>query len=128
VTGGQSAAADNGRARIDQARPAIIANSATADSPSDKWMPMKLPPMPTVALARANAETWLGFAQDYRDETGTPHLTPDQMGDTMVFLNSDAASGINGVNLLVDAGHVMSSLVGSWAPGQPMIKAIMGRP
>jgi enoyl-[acyl-carrier-protein] reductase (NADH) len=44
------------------------------------------------------------------------HLTPDQMGNTMVFLNSDAASGISGVNLLVDTGHVMSSLTGSWAP------------
>jgi NAD(P)-dependent dehydrogenase (short-subunit alcohol dehydrogenase family) len=85
-------------------------------------------PGPTdTPLARANAETWLGFAQDYRDATGTPHLTPDQMGDTMVFLNSDAASGITGINLLVDAGHVMSSLTGSWQPGELMVKAIMGR-
>jgi NAD(P)-dependent dehydrogenase (short-subunit alcohol dehydrogenase family) len=85
-------------------------------------------PGPTdTPLARANAETWLGFAQDYRDETGTAHLTADQMGDTMVFLNSDAASGITGINLLVDAGHVMSSLTGSWQPGELMIKAMMGR-
>jgi enoyl-[acyl-carrier-protein] reductase (NADH) len=70
---------------------------------------------------------WLGFAQDYRDATGTSHLVPDQMGDTMVFLNSDAASGISGVNLLVDTGHVMSSLTGSWGPGEPMMKMLMGR-
>jgi NAD(P)-dependent dehydrogenase (short-subunit alcohol dehydrogenase family) len=85
-------------------------------------------PGPTdTPLARANAETWLGFAQDYRDETGTPYLTPTQMGDTMVFLNSDAASGISGVNLLVDAGHVMSSLTGAWEPGEMIIKYLLGR-
>jgi len=85
-------------------------------------------PGPTdTPLARANADTWLSFAQDYRDATGTPHLSPEQMGNVMVFLNSDAASGISGVNLLVDSGHVMSSLTGSWAAGQPMIKMIMGR-
>jgi enoyl-[acyl-carrier-protein] reductase (NADH) len=49
------------------------------------------------------------------------------MGNTMVFLNSDAASGISGVNLLVDTGHVMSSLTGSWEAGQPMMQMIMGR-
>ena len=32
----------------------------------------------------------------------------------MLFLNSDA-SGISGVSLLVDSGHVMSSLTGSFA-------------
>jgi NAD(P)-dependent dehydrogenase (short-subunit alcohol dehydrogenase family) len=85
-------------------------------------------PGPTdTPLARANADTWLTFAQDYRDATQSPHLTPDQMGDTMVFLNSDAASGISGVNVLVDSGHVMSSLTGAWEPGAPMIKAMMGR-
>src|SRR5271154_6016208 len=85
-------------------------------------------PGPTdTPLARANAATWLTFAQGYRDATNSVHLTADQMGDTMVFLNSAAASGISGVNVLVDAGHVMSSLVGSWEPGGPMIKAMMGR-
>ncbi len=85
-------------------------------------------PGPTdTPLARANAETWLTFGQDYRDATGSPTLTANQMGDVMAFLNSDAASGISGVNLLVDVGHVMSSLVGSWEPGQQMIKFLMGR-
>lgn len=85
-------------------------------------------PGPTdTPLARANAELWLSFAQDYRDATGTPHLTADQMGDVMTFLNSDAASGVSGVNLLVDTGHVMSSLTESYAPGTPVIKGLMGR-
>ncbi|MFI5045740.1 MAG: SDR family oxidoreductase [Acidimicrobiia bacterium] len=85
-------------------------------------------PGPTdTPLAQANADTWLTFAQDYRDETGTPTLTPQQMGDTMVFLNCDAASGISGVNVLVDTGHVMSSLTGSFAPGEMMVKFLMGK-
>jgi NAD(P)-dependent dehydrogenase (short-subunit alcohol dehydrogenase family) len=85
-------------------------------------------PGPTdTPLARANADLWLTFGQDYRDATGAKTLTPDQMGDAMVFLNSDAASGISGVNLLVDSGHVMSSLTGSYAPGKPLMDMLMGR-
>jgi NAD(P)-dependent dehydrogenase (short-subunit alcohol dehydrogenase family) len=84
-------------------------------------------PGPTdTPLARANAEVWLTFAQDYRDATGTPHLTAEQMGDTLAFLNSDAASGISGVNLLVDTGHIMSSLTGSYEPGQMLAQMLMG--
>ncbi|MGH8982672.1 MAG: SDR family oxidoreductase [Acidimicrobiia bacterium] len=85
-------------------------------------------PGPTdTPLARANAELWLGFAQDYRDATGTGHLSPEQMGTTMAFLNSDAASGISGVNLLVDTGHIMSSLTGSYEPGEMLAKMLLGR-
>jgi NAD(P)-dependent dehydrogenase (short-subunit alcohol dehydrogenase family) len=85
-------------------------------------------PGPTdTPLARANADLWLAFAQDYRDATGCEVHTPEQMANTMLFLNSDAASGISGVTLLVDNGHVMSSLTGSFAPGKPIIDLIMGR-
>ena len=86
-------------------------------------------PGPTdTPLARANADVWLTFAQDYRDATAAQgNLTPDQMADVMAFLNSDAASGVSGVNLLVDAGHVMSSLTGAFAPGEPLIAMLMGR-
>jgi hypothetical protein len=48
------------------------------------------------------------------------------MGNTLVFLNRDAASGLSGVNLLVDTGHVMSSLTGSFEPGQPIVHALLG--
>lgn len=85
-------------------------------------------PGPTdTPLARANADVWLAFAQDYRDATNTSHLTSEQMGDTMVFLNSDAASGVSGVNLLVDRGHIMSSLTGSYGPGEMLAKILLGR-
>lgn len=85
-------------------------------------------PGPTdTPLARANADLWLTFAQDYRDATGCEVHTPEQMANVMVFLNSDAASGVSGVTLLVDNGHVMSSLTGAYAPGKPLIDLIMGR-
>jgi NAD(P)-dependent dehydrogenase (short-subunit alcohol dehydrogenase family) len=85
-------------------------------------------PGPTdTPLAQANADLWLAFAQDYRDATGTTVHTPEEMASVMVFLNSAAARGISGVNLLVDNGHAMSSLIGSFAPGKPIIELIMGR-
>jgi NAD(P)-dependent dehydrogenase (short-subunit alcohol dehydrogenase family) len=83
-------------------------------------------PGPTdTPLARANADTWLTFAQDYREATGVPQLQPEQMGDVMAFLNSDAASGVSGVTLLVDSGHVMSSVAGSFEAGAPVIGFLM---
>ncbi|MBV8966357.1 MAG: SDR family oxidoreductase [Mycobacteriaceae bacterium] len=85
-------------------------------------------PGPTdTPLARANADLWLTFAQDYRDATGCEVHTPQQMANAMVFLNSEAACGISGINLLVDNGHVMSSSTGSYPPGKPLIDLIMGR-
>ena len=73
-------------------------------------------PGPTdTPLARANADLWLSFAQDYREATGTATHTPEQMGNVMAFLNSDAAAGVNGVTLLVDYGHVNSSNTGTFA-------------
>jgi NAD(P)-dependent dehydrogenase (short-subunit alcohol dehydrogenase family) len=85
-------------------------------------------PGPTdTPLARSNAEVWLAFGKDYREATGIQAFTADQMAAAMVFLNSAAASGISGVNLLVDAGHVMSSLTGSWEAGAPLIRMLMGR-
>lgn len=85
-------------------------------------------PGPTdTPLARANADTWLTFAQDYRDATGAGQLTAEQMGHVMAFLNGAAANGISGVNLLVDSGHVMSSLTDSYEPGAALIKMMAGR-
>jgi NAD(P)-dependent dehydrogenase (short-subunit alcohol dehydrogenase family) len=85
-------------------------------------------PGPTdTPLAQANADLWLTFAQDYRDETSSKVHTPEQMGDVMAFLNSAAAFGINGITLLVDYGHTMASLTGAYPPGKPIIDLIMGR-
>ena len=78
-------------------------------------------------LARANADLWLTFGQDYRDATGIQYHTPEQMAHAMAFLNSDAAGGISGVTLLVDAGHTMSSASGSWEAGKGIYDLLMGR-
>lgn len=85
-------------------------------------------PGPTdTPLARANADMWLGFGGDWREATGTEYGTPDEMGDTMAFLNSDAARGIAGVTLIVDGGYMMSSLAGSFEPGTDVAKFLFGR-
>ena len=82
-------------------------------------------PGPTdTPLARANADLWLTFGADYREATNSPTLQPDQMASTMIFLCSAAASGINGVTLLVDQGHVSASLVDSFEA--PLVKMIAG--
>ncbi|MYA75427.1 MAG: SDR family oxidoreductase [Acidimicrobiaceae bacterium] len=82
-------------------------------------------PGPTdTPLARANADLWLTFGADYREATNSPTLQPDQMASTMIFLCSAAASGINGVTLLVDQGHVSASLVDSF--DAPLVKMIAG--
>lgn len=83
-------------------------------------------PGPTnTPLGQANAELWLSFGQDYRDDTGLDLHTPEQMADVMVFLNSAAASSVSGVNVLVDHGHVMSSRAGSYAPGKPLVDFLL---
>jgi NAD(P)-dependent dehydrogenase (short-subunit alcohol dehydrogenase family) len=82
-------------------------------------------PGPTdTPLARANADTWLTFASDYREAAGCETLTPEQMGNVLAFLCSDAASGVNGVTLLVDSGHVSSAVTDSFPA--PMVKMMMG--
>lgn len=82
-------------------------------------------PGPTdTPLARANADLWLTFGADYREAADVPTLVPEQMGDTLLFLCSAAASGINGVNLLVDHGHVNASLVDAF--DAPIVKMIAG--
>ncbi len=82
-------------------------------------------PGPTdTPLARANAELWLGFGSGYREAAGVPTLVPQQMGDTLLFLTSDAASGINGISLLVDQGHTSASVLDVW--DDPYVKVMAG--
>jgi NAD(P)-dependent dehydrogenase (short-subunit alcohol dehydrogenase family) len=82
-------------------------------------------PGPTdTPLARANADIWLAFGSGYRAEAGVKPHSPEQMGNTLAFLCSDAAAGINGITLLVDYGHVSSGITGSF--DEPAIKMIFG--
>jgi NAD(P)-dependent dehydrogenase (short-subunit alcohol dehydrogenase family) len=72
-------------------------------------------PGPTdTPLARANAETWLGFGTDYRADAGVEASRPDEQAGPLVFLCSDAASHVSGEILIVDAGFTGSGVTGAY--------------
>jgi NAD(P)-dependent dehydrogenase (short-subunit alcohol dehydrogenase family) len=72
-------------------------------------------PGPTdTPLARANAETWLGFGTDYRGDAGVEASRPDEQAGPLVFLCSDAASHVSGEILIVDAGFTGSGVTGAY--------------
>ena len=82
-------------------------------------------PGPTdTPLARANADVWLAFGEPFRKEVGVEPLTPEQVGDTLVFLCSDAASGITGNTLLIDYGHANATISGAYE--DPGIDGLLG--
>ncbi|MFW6093317.1 MAG: SDR family oxidoreductase [Pseudomonadota bacterium] len=82
-------------------------------------------PGPTdTPLARANADVWLAFGQDYREAAGVETLVPEQVANVMAFLGSDASAGVNGVSLLVDQGQIGAGLTDAYEA--PMIKAMLG--
>ena len=72
-------------------------------------------PGPTdTPLARANAETWLGFGTDYRGDAGIEASRPDEQAGPLVFLCSDAASHVSGEILIVDAGFTGYGVTGAY--------------
>jgi len=74
-------------------------------------------PGPTdTPLARANAEVWLGYAADYNRAASVETLTPDHMANVLVFLCSDASSGMSGEAFLVDQGQVNATMSGGYVP------------
>lgn len=82
-------------------------------------------PGPTdTPLARANADIWLAFAKDYREQIGLGPLAPEQVAQTMAFLASNAASGVNGANLIVDFGHTSASASG--CIDEPAVRQMLG--
>jgi NAD(P)-dependent dehydrogenase (short-subunit alcohol dehydrogenase family) len=82
-------------------------------------------PGPTdTPLARANADVWLGFAQDYRDDCGIKASTPEEQAYPMAFLCSQAASHVSGINMITDAGYVSAGFTGAY--DAPAIKYMMG--
>jgi NAD(P)-dependent dehydrogenase (short-subunit alcohol dehydrogenase family) len=85
-------------------------------------------PGPTdTPLAQANKEMWLGFGADYREETGIQASTPMEQAYPLLFLCSDAASGINGITLITDAGYLSSGITGSFPNATMISKVLMGR-
>jgi NAD(P)-dependent dehydrogenase (short-subunit alcohol dehydrogenase family) len=75
-----------------------------------------LPGPTNTPLAKANADTWLTFGADYREELGIEPSTPLEQAYPLVFLCSSAASGVTGVTLVSDAGYLASGMSGAFEP------------
>ena len=84
-------------------------------------------PGPTdTPLAQANADLWLAFGTDYRDEVGVAASTPEEQAGPLAFLCSDAAAYVNGQTIITDAGYVSSGLTESYAPAKPVVDFLLG--
>ena len=85
-------------------------------------------PGPTdTPLAQANAEMWLGFASDYRADTGIEAHSPEEQGFQLVFLCSDAAKAISGQTIVGDAGYLMSGVTGSYPNAEMVAQFLLGK-
>jgi NAD(P)-dependent dehydrogenase (short-subunit alcohol dehydrogenase family) len=85
-------------------------------------------PGPTdTPLAQANAEMWLGFGADYREEAGIEASTPLEQAYPLVFLCSDAAAAITGITMITDAGYMSSGVTESFPPATPAANFLLGR-
>lgn len=86
-------------------------------------------PGPTeTPLAKANADTWLAFGEDYRQELGIEASTPLEQAYPLLFLVSDAAVAISGITLVTDVGYMSSGLTESFPPATFLAKLLNGRP
>jgi NAD(P)-dependent dehydrogenase (short-subunit alcohol dehydrogenase family) len=84
-------------------------------------------PGPTdTPLAQANAEMWLGFGSDYRGEAGIEASTALEQAYPLVFLCSDAASGITGITMVTDSGYVSSGVTESFPSASPVVGFLRG--
>jgi len=85
-------------------------------------------PGPTdTPLAQANKDVWLAFGADFRGEAGIQASTPMEQAYPLLFLCSDAASAINGITLVTDAGYMSSGITGSFPNATLMARVLMGR-
>jgi NAD(P)-dependent dehydrogenase (short-subunit alcohol dehydrogenase family) len=85
-------------------------------------------PGPTdTPLARANAEMWLGFGADYREEIGIEASTPLEQAYPLVFLCSEAAAGIAGVTLVTDAGYFAAGVTEVFPAATPAVNFLRGK-
>jgi NAD(P)-dependent dehydrogenase (short-subunit alcohol dehydrogenase family) len=85
-------------------------------------------PGPTdTPLAQANAEMWLGFGADYREETGIEASTPLEQAYPLVFLCSDAAAAISGQTLISDVGYISSGITESYPPATAAAGFLLGK-
>ena len=73
-------------------------------------------------LMEANA-AWQQFEEGVRDLTGVAGSSPEQQAWPLAFLNSDAASYVNGHCLVTDAGLTAGGMTG--ALSSPMLDSIL---
>ena len=86
-----------------------------------------LPGPTNTPLAQANAEMWLGFGADYREAVGIEASTPLEQAYPLLFLCSDAASGVNGVTVVTDAGYVASGITESFPAASGAVGFLSGK-
>jgi NAD(P)-dependent dehydrogenase (short-subunit alcohol dehydrogenase family) len=86
-----------------------------------------LPGPTNTPLAQANAEMWLGFGADYREAVGIEASTPLEQAYPLLFLCSDAASGVNGVTVVTDAGYVSSGITESFPAATGAVRFLSGK-
>ena len=85
-------------------------------------------PGPTdTPLARSQADVWLGFGADYRNDTGTRASTPEEQAWPLAFLCSDAASYVNGITMITDLGYVSSGITGSYPAATAAVDFMLGK-
>jgi NAD(P)-dependent dehydrogenase (short-subunit alcohol dehydrogenase family) len=85
-------------------------------------------PGPTdTPLARANADTWLGFGADYRSEVGVEASTALEQAYPLVFLCSDAASAITGTTVVSDAGFFAAAVTERFPSATPIANFLLGK-
>jgi NAD(P)-dependent dehydrogenase (short-subunit alcohol dehydrogenase family) len=86
-----------------------------------------LPGPTNTPLAQANAEMWLGFGADYREAAGIEASSPVEQAYPLLFLCSDAASGVNGVTVVTDAGYVASGVTESFPSATVPVQFLSGK-
>jgi NAD(P)-dependent dehydrogenase (short-subunit alcohol dehydrogenase family) len=85
-------------------------------------------PGPTdTPLARANAEMWLGFGSDYREQAGIEASTPLEQAYPLVFLCSDAAGGVTGITMVTDSGYFSAGISGSFPAATPAVELLSSK-
>ena len=86
-----------------------------------------LPGPTNTPLAQANADTWLTFGADYRDEAGVEASTPLEQAYPLVFLCSEAAASVNGVTLITDAGYTGAGITRAFPAATDAVDFLRGK-